>query len=75
LRHPDRGAMLPSLRDTWGGVFILPLPRRRRRMEVGDEKTVLLLGAMLAALTAASGVAWAAYIQCPNDPQGNTGTC
>jgi hypothetical protein len=38
LRHPDRGAMLPSLRDTWGGVFILPLPRRRRRMEVGDEK-------------------------------------
>lgn len=51
------------------------MPRRRRRMEVGDEKTVLLLGAMLAALTAASGVAWAAYIQCPNDPQGNTGTC
>jgi Ca2+-binding RTX toxin-like protein len=39
------------------------------------RKTVLLLGVMLAALTTASGVAWAAYIQCPNDPQGNTGTC
>jgi Ca2+-binding RTX toxin-like protein len=25
--------------------------------------------------TALAGVVWAANIQCPNDPQGNTGTC
>jgi Ca2+-binding RTX toxin-like protein len=25
--------------------------------------------------TAVAGVAWAANIQCPNDPQGNTGVC
>src|SRR5215204_2805371 len=32
------------------------------------------LGLLLLA-TALAGVAWAANIQCPNDPQGNTGTC
>jgi RTX calcium-binding nonapeptide repeat (4 copies) len=41
------------------------------------RKTVLLLlGAMLAALIAASGVALAANIQCPNDPRNvGGGTC
>jgi hypothetical protein len=35
------------------------------------RRTILLIGAMLAALVVVSGVAWAATtIRCPNDSQG-----
>ena len=34
-----------------------------------------MLALTLLMATALAGVAWAANIQCPNDPQGNTGTC
>ena len=39
------------------------------------RRTILLLGAMLAALVGVSGVAWAATIQCPKVPDPYTGTC
>ncbi len=42
---------------------------RIRRMGLTVSLALLLLA------TALAGVAWAANIQCPNDPQGNTGTC
>jgi hypothetical protein len=33
------------------------------------------LAALVVGMVALAGVAWAANIQCPNDPRGNTGTC
>lgn len=36
---------------------------------------LVTLAALVVGMVALAGVAWAANIQCPNNPQGNTGTC